>query len=255
MTAERIVSLVPSLTELVAWLGAGERLVGRTKFCTEPPGLAQSVPALGGTKNPDLARIIRLAPDLVIANREENRREDIEALRAAGLEVLLTHPDTVDEALEMIEELGRLLGVAGSSADLARDIEAALAPSPPDPLSRLVPHGRGGASRVYVGVWHNPMMGLGSGTYGDSVLEACGGENVLADQQRYPELTMAELRALKPQLILLPDEPFPFDASHAALYGEVAPARVVDGKLLWWYGPRIPEAIRTLRAILREAAR
>lgn len=244
MPPERIVSLVPSLTELVAWLGGGDRLVGRTKFCTEPPELAATVPAVGGTKNPDLARIIRLTPDLVIANREENRREDVEALRDAGLHVLLTDPNTITGAVGVIREVGAILGRNDEAESLAADIRAAC--EEPPTVSR---------PRVYVGVWHNPMMGLGSGTYGHSLLEACGGENVLAHRARYPEPTMAELETLKPELILLPDEPFPFDAGHAALYGQVAPARVVDGKLLWWYGPRMPEAIRTLRAILREAAR
>ena len=96
---QRIVSLVPSLTELVAWLGAADRLVGRTKFCTEPPGAVGRIPAVGGTKNPDIAAITALQPDLVIANREENRREDVEALRAAGIEVLVTGIDTVGEAV------------------------------------------------------------------------------------------------------------------------------------------------------------
>ncbi len=231
MEPQRIVSLVPSWTELVVALGARERLVGRTKFCTEPADLALSVPAIGGTKNPDIAKIAALSPDLVIANKEENRREDVEALERLGLRILLTDPNSVEGAVACIREIGEAIGAAAAAAAnrLAQDIELALAETGPSkPVS------------VYAGVWHNPMMGLGSESYGHSLLEACGGRNVLEDRSRYPELTLDELRSLQPDLILLPDEPFPFDASHAGVYGEVAPARVIDGKLLWWYGPRMP---------------
>jgi ABC-type hemin transport system substrate-binding protein len=237
----RIVSLVPSLTELVWWLGCGDTLVGRTKFCTEPANITEHVPAMGGTKNPAVDRIVAARPDLVIANKEENRREDIEALRAAGLQVLLTDPNSVPGAVAMIHELGTLLGAEGRATGLVRDIDAAITSIPNgDPLP------------VYCAVWHNPVMGLGAATYGHSLLETCGARNVLAGRERYPELTLEELRALAPALILLPDEPFPFDAGHAALYGELAPSRVVDGKLLWWYGPRMPGAIRELSSLLRE---
>jgi ABC-type hemin transport system substrate-binding protein len=239
---QRIVSLVPSLTELVFFLGRGESLVGRTKFCTEPAGLVGAIPAFGGTKNPALDRIIAARPDLVIANKEENRREDIESLHKAGREVLLTDPNTVAEAVTMIRELGRVLDARKPAEALAGEVESALATIP-----------RGAPVAAYCAVWHNPMMGLGAATYGNSLLEACGARNVLAERERYPEVTLDELRALSPNLILLPDEPFPFDAGHAALYSQIAPARLVDGKLVWWYGPRMPAAIRELSAIIEEA--
>ena len=98
------------------------------------------------------------------------------------------------------------------------------------------------------------MMGLGTNSYGHSLIEACGATNVLSDRKRYPEVTMDELRALDPDLILLPDEPFPFDEGHADVYREIVTTRLIDGKLLWWYGPRMPEAIRTLSAMFAEAA-
>ncbi len=243
MAPQRIVSLVPSLTELVFWLGRGESLVGRTKFCTEPAGQVEAIPAMGGTKNPVLDSILAAHPDLVIANKEENRREDIEALRAAGLEVLLTDPNSVPEALAMIRELGDILESTVHASSLVAKVETAIAAVPQHPP---VP--------VYCAVWHNPMMGLGAATYGNSLLETCGARNVLAHRERYPELSFEDLSALAPRLILLPDEPFPFDAGHAALYREIAPARVIDGKLLWWYGPRMPAAIRVLSALLHEPA-
>ena len=126
MAPERIVSLVPSLTELVWWLGCGDALCGRTRFCEEPAGEIEVVPAIGGTKNPDVAAITALAPDLVIANREENRREDVEALRDAGLHVLLTDPNSVEEALAMIVELGEALGREAEAEGLVGEVRAAV---------------------------------------------------------------------------------------------------------------------------------
>ena len=241
MAPTRIVSLVPSLTELVVWLGRGDRLVGRTRFCTEPAGVVSAIPAMGGTKNPNIDRVVNAEPDLVIANKEENRREDIEALRAAGVNVMLTDPNSLDEALAMIHDVGEALAARERAETVIAEVREALGEASP---AAEVP--------VYVAVWHNPMMGLGSNTYGHSLVEACGARNVLAQRERYPEVTFDELRALSPALIILPDEPFPFDENHAALYGELAPARVLDGKLLWWYGPRIPQAIRELRRLIGE---
>ena len=243
MAPERIVSLVPSLTELVWWLGCGDALRGRTRFCEEPAGQIEVVPAIGGTKNPDIAAITALAPDLVIANREENRREDVEALRDAGLSVLLTDPNSVEEALAMILELGEALGGRAEAEGLVGEVRA------------VVEEGRGQRrTALFVPIWRNPLMGLAGGTYGDSVLEAAGGTNVLAGRTRYPEVTLEEVAALKPDAILLPDEPYRFNEGHIPEFAGIAPPAVVDGKLLWWYGPRMPEAIRELRRIVRELA-
>lgn len=238
----RIVSLVPSLTELVFWLGGGERLVGRTRFCEAPRGEVEAVPIIGGTKNPKVARIIELQPELVIANKEENRREDIEALRGAGLQVLLTDPNTVLEAVAMVEEVGLVLGANEKARGLAAETTAALAE-------------RGGAPlRVFVAVWWKPLLGLGSASYGHDLLQGAGAANVLAGRPRYPEVSLEEVAGLSPDLVLLPDEPFPFSEGHVAAFASIAPSRVIDGKLLWWYGPRMPSAIRQLRQLFSEVA-
>ncbi|HEY4669417.1 MAG TPA: helical backbone metal receptor, partial [Tepidiformaceae bacterium] len=162
---QRIVSLVPSLTELVWWLGRGDALVGRTRFCTEPPELAGTVPALGGTKNPRVERILALGPDLVLANKEENRREDVGALIDAGLDVLLTDPNTVDEAVAMILQVGERVGATARAEQLAADVNAALE------------EGSAREVRVFVAVWKKPLMGLGSETYGHDLLERVGATN------------------------------------------------------------------------------
>jgi ABC-type Fe3+-hydroxamate transport system substrate-binding protein len=236
----RIVSLVPSLTELVAWFGLGERIVGRTRFCTEPPWLVDRVPVVGGTKNPRVDRVIALTPDIVLANREENRREDIEALQAAGLDVVLTDPNTVGEAIEMVLDLGRILGASERAAWLAHETAAA------------ADEGNGPGLRVFVPIWKDPWMGLAAGTYGNDLLRVAGAVNVLGARSRYPEVTLDEVAALAPDTVLLPDEPYPFKDADRELFDGIAPARVVDGKLLWWYGPRMPGAIRGLRALLLE---
>ncbi len=241
MAPTRIVSLVPSLTELLFALGAGASVVGRTRFCTEPAEAAR-VPSVGGTKNPNVARIVALQPDLVIANKEENRREDVDELRSAGLDVLVTDPNSVDEALAMIAGIGALLGHPGEASVIIADVHAALAePS------------HGGQPRVFVAVWKQPFLGLGCASYGHDLLERAGAVNVLGGRPRYPEVTTAEVAALNPSLILLPAEPYPFKDSDVAEYGRIAPARIIDGRLLWWYGPRIPDAVRALRAIFAES--
>ncbi|MCY3646073.1 MAG: helical backbone metal receptor [Chloroflexi bacterium] len=243
MAPERIVSLVPSLTELVWWLGCGDALGGRTRFCEEPAGEIEVVPTIGGTKNPDIEAIAAIAPDLVIANREENREEDVEALQQAGLNVLLTDPNSVSEALAMIAELGEALGREEAAEGLVGEVLAAVAEGSGERPTAL-----------FVPIWRNPLMGLAGDTYGNSVLEAVGARNVLGGRTRYPEVTLDEVAGLKPEAILLPDEPYRFNEGHIPEFSGIAPTAVVDGKLLWWYGPRMPEAIRELRRIVRELA-
>ncbi len=238
----RIVSLVPSLTELV-WVLAPGSLVGRTRFCVEPPEV-RIVPAVGGTKDPNVAAIVALAPDLIIANREENRREDVEALRLAGLEVMVTDPSSVEGAMETMVAIAARLGMEDRGWELARDAAAVVGEPLPDHRPR-----------VFVAVWHEPLMGLGSESYGHDLLERSGAINVLAGQPRYPHVTLEEVQALRPDLVLLPDEPYPFKERHSATYDPVAPARIIDGKLLWWYGPRMAESMRILRSIFSEASR
>ena len=234
---------MPSLTELLFWFGLGDAVVGRTRFCTEPAGEVERVRIVGGTKNPNIERIVSLAPAIVIANKEENRREDIEAVRAAGLNVHVTDPNGVGEAVAMVRDLGGMLGVAERAEELASDVEGAVADG----------QGLEWRRRVFVPIWKDPLMGLGGQSYGDDVLRCAGGFNVLGDRPRYPAVTIEEVAVLRPELVLMPDEPYPFKAADAALFADVAPGVAVDGKLLWWYGPRMPESIRTLRKLLQRA--
>lgn len=239
----RVVSLVPSLTELVFALGRGDWLCGRTRFCTEPAGLVDAIPVVGGTKNPSVRRIVAISPDLVIANREENRREDVDALQRAGLHICLTDPNTVAGALDMILDVGRLLDAPAAASRLVAAANVALAE--PAPSRR---------PRVFIAIWKEPLMGLGSQSYGHDLVERAGAINVLAARPRYPEVTLAEIAALAPELILLPDEPYPFKAADAAPFAAIAPVELVDGRLLWWYGPRLPIAVEALRRLFAGAS-
>lgn len=239
---QRIVSLVPSLSELVWWLGAGDRLVGRTRFCVQPAELAATAIDIGGTKDPDTRTILGLAPDLVLANKEENRREDVEALRGHGLRVLVTDPNTVKGAMQMALQLGGLLGCEERARTLYSEVAAVCAEAP------------GPSIRVFVPIWRTPLMAMGGDCYGNDVLRLAGGINVFGDRARYPEVEMDEVAAAEPQVVLLPDEPYRFREEHLADYASIAPGRVIDGQLLWWYGPRMGSSILTLRETLAEIA-
>lgn len=249
----RIVSAVPSLTELVFAWGAGDRVVGRTTFCVEPSGVVDAVPRVGGTKNLKTDRIVDLSPDLVIASVEENTKADVEALASAGLRVFLTLPTTVREAIDMLGTLGRLLGLEQAASDLARQTESVLAEV------------RGGPrATAFCPIWRNPYMTCAPGTYMHDLLSAAGLVNVFADsRERYPEASLEDVAARDPQVILLPDEPFPFAEKHLADFEPWRPqmrafrrgqVRFIDGKLVSWYGPRMPGALHELMWVAREAA-
>jgi ABC-type Fe3+-hydroxamate transport system substrate-binding protein len=254
--ARRIVSLVPSLTEALLALGLGPRVVGVTDWCAHPAERLSGLPRVGGTKTPDLAAVRALEPDLVIANREENRRAHIERLRRTGLRVWVTYPRTVREGAALLRELAEELGAAREAfAEVVEPVEAAVAEAEREPLSRPV--------RFFCAVWRDPWMAVGADTYAHDLLRLCGGLNVFADrkERRYPVVTLAEVEAADPELILLPDEPYAFGEADARELGglDVSAARrariaCIDGTLISWYGPRIARAIRTLRPLLREVA-
>ncbi len=250
--ARRIVSLIPSITEIFFTLGAGDQVVGVTKFCTDPPDGVRSKPKLGGQKNPRVDAIVDLKPDLVVANVEENRKEDVEAMWAAGLSVLVTFPRTVREGIQLIRDLGVLTGKTDGAEAIAGRCEATL---------EEVESGMAGRApvRIFCPIWRKPYMTINGDTFVDDMLRTCGGENIFRGrQERYPTVTLEGMAALKPEVILLPDEPFPFVERHLAEFRSfpdvpaVATGRLhlVDGKVLSWYGPRIGESLRTLMGIL-----
>ncbi|MFF4570067.1 helical backbone metal receptor [Streptomyces sp. NPDC001410] len=238
----RVVSLVPSLTEAVAETLPGV-LVGATDWCSRPADL--DVSRIGGTKNPDTERILGLAPDLVIANEEENRAPDLDALRAAGLKVLVTEVRTVPQAFR---ELERVLTACGAPArpPWLDEAEAAWT-GLPDPGSRTT---------AVVPVWRRPWMVLGRDTFAGDVLARLGVHHLYATHpDRYPRVPLDELRAAAPDVVVLPDEPYRFTADDGPEAFPGLPCALVSGRHLTWYGPSLAEAPRVLAEALRAAHR
>ncbi len=256
MAASRIVSLIPSTTELLCRLGLADALVGITVYCREPAELLRDKTRIGGEKDPDLERIRALAPDLVVANVEENVRAHVDTLRAWGIPVHVTFPRTVAGAIAMIRELGALTGTAPRAAALADELDALLA--------RARASTRGGEpARVFYAIWRGPYMTVGADTYIHDMLAVCGGANVFGDaSERYPAVTLDDVAARRPDVILLPDEPFRFRRVHVddfAAYPDVPAVRdrrihLVDGKPFSWHGHRIADALRTLPELFRPRA-
>lgn len=251
--AQRIVSLIPSITETLFSLGAGDRVVGVSKFCIEPLDGVATKTKVGGQKNPRVDAIVALKPDLVIANVEENHKRHVEAMWAAGLRVFVTYPRTVREGIQLIRDLGVLTGsnecaegIASACECRCSDVEGEVTGRPP--------------VRVFCPVWRRPYMTINGDTYIHDVLRTCGGENIFrARAERYPTVTLAEMADLNPGVVLLANEPFPFGKRHLEdflAFPDVSAVRAgrihfLDGKILSWYGPRIAESLETLASILQ----
>jgi ABC-type Fe3+-hydroxamate transport system substrate-binding protein len=224
--AARVVSLVPSATETLLALGVAP--IACTRFC-EQSGL----PTVGGTKDPDVAAIVALAPDLVVVNDEENRREDADALAAAGLRLHSISPRAVHDVGPAVTVLARAVG---------RDAPDTTLPAPRPPRGRAVAF-----------VWRRPWMTQRADTYGASVLAHLGWSDPLGDvDQRYPEIDLETVAALAPDVVVLPSEPYPFrDRHRQEVLAAVPAARVVlvDGQDLFWWGVRTPAALVRLAEI------
>jgi ABC-type Fe3+-hydroxamate transport system substrate-binding protein len=228
----RVVSLVPSLTESVAATAPG-LLAGATNWCSQPPGLA--VTRIGGTKNPDVARVAALAPDLVLANEEENRLPDLDELRGRGVPVWVTRIRDLPEALA---SLGRMLTEGCQLPRPAWLDRAAVA-------WQHVPD-RPGVTAI-APIWRRPWMVLGRSTFAGDLLARLGVTNVYAGHpDRYPRIGIEELRAAGADLVVLPDEPYPFSASDGPEAFPGVRTALVSGRHLTWYGPSLAEASAVL---------
>lgn len=245
----RVVSLCPSITESVCDLGRGDALVGVTKYCVHPAEQLESVERVGGTKDPDVARIVDLRPDIVLMNEEENRLEDAEKLRAAGLELFTTLPATPADVAEMLRALGRVLD--------ARDRGKAFADQITDACVH-VPTGK--EVRFAYLVWRKPWMAASGGTYIDALLSLAGGRNVSRGDRPYPQVTPDDLVRALPDVVFLSTEPFPFRRRHvdelaAATGFEPSRFSIVDGELLSWAGSRTLKGIPYAREVIDSVRR
>ncbi|MBI5930050.1 MAG: ABC transporter substrate-binding protein [Chloroflexi bacterium] len=271
---QRVVSLVPSLTLSLFDLNLGHRLVGVTDYCTRPEDRVKNIPKVGGTKNPDIAKIIALHPDLVLMNHEENRREDAEVLQQAGISLWVTEPRTVQDAINVLWEIMDVFDDA-SYSERVRIMEKTLdvvrlAMSSQPPI------------RTFVPIWRDPWMTFNQATYLHDVLQIFGLHNVFAERERqfplkadlgevdplptdssrdmrYPRITLEEIVAAQPELILLPDEPYLFQEADAKeLYQLDIPAAhldniyLIDGSLLSWHGTRFAFTLTELPPMVED---
>lgn len=234
-----IVSLVPSLTELLFDVGLGDQISGRTRFCVHPADKIEGVPIIGGTKNPRIDKIKEIGPDLIISNKEENRKKDIDELKSMT-EILLTDIASIEDALITIYDIGKRCGAEKRADSLIRDIRMELDRIPDEPKQRV----------AYF-IWREPWMTVGRDTYIHSVLKNWNLENVYDEQVRYPKTSFGELQQKNPELILLSSEPYPFKKKHQEEIQEACPqARVllVDGEWFSWYGSRMLPSFKKLNS-------
>lgn len=239
---QRIVSLVPSVTELLVRWGLATRLVGRTRYCVEPKWIRNTVPAVGGTKDPDLKTLRELRPDLVILERDENSKATAEALDAEGIPWIGLKVRSVADAVTALRLLGKRLGVEAEARREADEIDAA----------RRVKQPKG--PRTLALVWKDPWMSAGPGTYLGDLLKRSGFQPLGGDL--YPVHSDADLERLRPEVVLLPSEPYRFTARHRADLQKRFPwARVllVEGRALTWYLSRTLEGLAVLRELGAEA--
>ena len=277
----RVVSLVPSMTESLFDLGAGDALVGVTEYCRPPESEQGRLALVGGTKSVDPQAVIDLKPELVLANQEENTREVVEALEAAGLKVWVTFPRSVDEAVQVLWAVVRVFRLTQAQAKV-QTLEMTMAWTARAAAAE-------GALPTFVPIWEGETAGgerwwmtINRGTYVHDLLAICGGGNVFADRDRryplaadvegappeeqagrdtrYPRVTRQEVVERAPELILLPSEPYAFDETDALRMAETlrgTPAadqgriHTVDGSLLTWHGTRLGRALTELPALIR----
>jgi ABC-type hemin transport system substrate-binding protein len=249
--ARRVISLVPSLTETLFALGRGDAVVAATRYCSEPRAGVRGLDRVGGTKDPDIRRICALRPDLVVASAEENRQQDFDTLVRAGLMVFVAFPLRVRAVPALLARLGSLVGARPAAEALAREQK--------DVLRRIAHHRARRPARVFCPIWKDPWMSFNKDTYAHDMLRCVGGRNVCALRaERYCIVSLEEIAATAPEIILLPDEPYRFVpqslAELAPLHGTPAGranrVQFIDGKALFWYGARTAGGLRVLQSLI-----
>lgn len=235
----KIVSLVPSQTELLHTLGLEEQVAGITKFCIHPPHLYRTKERIGGTKTVQINSVRKLKPDLIIANKEENDKEQIDTLRSVA-PVWVSDVKTLDDALEMIKGVGDVTGKATEANELAENIRKAF-----DQLPKV-----NKPLRTAYLMWKSPYMAAAGDTFVSDILKQCGLQNIFEQRHRYPQTTAEELKQLDCELLILSSEPYPFKQKHAdELQQHLPQTKIVlaDGEMFSWYGSRLLQAAEYLK--------
>lgn len=241
---QQIVSVVPSQTELLFDLGLNEEVIGITKFCVHPDEWFRKKTRVGGTKQLNIERIRSLQPDIVLANKEENLREEIEAI-AAFTDVYVSDIEDLGDALQMIGEIGTFTGKIEEAELLGQQIENSF---------QLINYHT--SKRAAYFIWKDPYMTVGGDTFIHDMMLHAGFENVFANEKRYPEISIEKLKALEPDIILLSSEPYPFKQKHIdELQVHIPAAKILlaDGEMFSWYGSRLlkaPAYFKTLQDVL-----
>lgn len=250
---KRIVSLVPSQTELLYDLGLHNEVVGQTLFCIHPPEMHELKPRIGGAKNVNIEKVAALQPDLIIGNKEENDRQTIEAL-AKLYPVWMSDIQTLEDALEMIKQIGTLVNRDDQAQSIASNIQQSFADLQ-HPTSNL----RNPKSNALYIIWRKPLMAAGHHTFINNMLNRLRFHNVAQSlDSRYPEITDQQIQSLQPDVIFLSSEPYPFKAKHIEELQAICPQatiKLVDGELFSWYGSRLLHSATYFRALLSSLAK
>lgn len=245
---KRIISLVPSQTELLHYLGLDTEVIGITKFCVHPDIWFRNKTRIGGTKKVNFEKIEALQPQLIIGNKEENQKEQIEWL-SQRYPVWMSDITTIADAFEMIEMVGTLTGKPEEAGHLVADLRAKF--SFFHEKTKLERKERGRKRAAYF-IWKSPYMVAAKRTFIHEMMELAGFENIFGDQERYPEISLEQLSDKAPELILLSSEPYPFQEKHFNVFKEACPnaqVLIVDGELFSWYGSRLLDSIGYFEAL------
>ncbi|MCY7409412.1 MAG: helical backbone metal receptor [Chitinophagales bacterium] len=248
---KKIISIVPSQTELLFDLGLESEIIGITKFCIHPKEKVKGKIKVGGTKNLNIEKIKSLNPDLIIANKEENEEQQIKELMKF-FPVYISDIKTLNDAYEMIQQVGEVVDRKSEAEIIIEEIKSSFSnpklnnchPEHFDKLSASIIEGGNPKSSAYL-IWNNPMMTIGSDTFIHAMLQAAGFKNVFANRNRYPETSVEEIKKLKPEFLLLSSEPFPFNQKHVdELQPQLSATKImlVDGEMFSWYGSRLLKA-------------
>ncbi|HEX8333649.1 MAG TPA: helical backbone metal receptor [Segetibacter sp.] len=251
VTPKRIISLVPSQTELLYHLGLAEEVVGITKFCIHPNEWFRTKVRVGGTKTVNINKVKSLSPDLILANKEENVKEQIEALGEIA-PVYVSDIKNLEDALDMIKHVGKLVDREQKANEMAENIHSdfELLKSFVEPINQSTYK----VSTAYL-IWKDPYMAAGGDTFINDLMLRCGLKNVFSDQQRYPEISTSQLSQLICEVLLLSSEPYPFKQKHIdELQQQLRGTKIllVDGEMFSWYGSRLLHSADYFKKLIQE---